>query len=119
MSDRPTDLEFKLQYIVNATREINTEWHDLGLQLGLPEYILKQIESNPDIEGHIRMMLSKWLDYDTKASWEKLASALNTMGKNSIAAKIRSKFMKAATTTTVTMVADTSDDDKTCMYLAC
>ena len=94
MSDRPGELEFKLQHIVIAVRDVATEWYDLGLQLGLPEHILKLIGSNPDIEGHLRMLLSKWLDYDPEASWDKLANALNTMRKNAIAANIRSKYVR-------------------------
>jgi hypothetical protein len=41
------------------------------------------------------MMLSKWLDYDSEASWDKLANALNAVGKNTIAANIRSKYVGA------------------------
>jgi hypothetical protein len=41
------------------------------------------------------MMVSKWLDYDPEASWDKLANALNAMGKNTIAANIRSKYVGA------------------------
>ena len=94
----PSDLEFKLQHLVFAVKNLIAEWYDLGLQLGLPDYTLRPIGSNPDIEGRLRMMLSKWLDYDPEASWEKLANALNTMGKNVIAANIRSKYLRAATT---------------------
>ena len=106
MSDRPSDIEFKLQHIVIAVRDVITEWHDLGLQLGLPEYILRPLGS--DVDDRLRMMLSKWLDYDPEASWDKLANALAIMGKNAIAVEIRSKYVKITT-------ADTSGDDKTCM----
>ena len=109
MSDRPSDL--KLQYLVIAAKDVITEWHDLGLHLGLPDSTLKLIGSSPDIEGHLRMMLSKWLDYDPEASWDKLANALNIMGKNAIAANIRSKYVIAPATS----VNDPSDDDKTSM----
>ena len=109
MSDRPSDL--KLQHLVIAVKDVITEWHDLGLHLGLPDSTLKLIGSSPDIEGHLRMMLSKWLDYDPEASWDKLANALNTMGKNVIAANIRSKYVIAP----ATLVNDPSDDDKTSM----
>ena len=104
--------EFKLRHIVVAVRDVITEWHELGLHLGLPESDLKLIGSNPDIEGHLRMMLSKWLDHDPEASWDKLANALNIMGKNAIAANIRSKYMRASVTTTP--LADGLKDDKTC-----
>ena len=98
MSDNIT--EFKLQHIVIVVRDVITEWHGLGLQLGLPEHILKPIGSHPDVEDRLRVMLSKWLDYDPQASWDKLANALNTMGKNAIAVNIRSKYVKAVVTTT-------------------
>ena len=81
-----------------AVKDAITEWHDLGLHLGLPDSDLKLIGSSPDIEGHLRMMLSKWLDYDPQASWDKLANALNIMGKNTIAANIRSKYVRAPAT---------------------
>ena len=118
MSDRPTDLQFKLKHIVIAVRDVITEWHELGLQLDLPESILRLIGSSPDIEGHLRMMLSKWLDYDPKASWDKLANALNAMGKNTIAANIRSKYVGAAPTTTLNMVDVSDDDSKTRMFIS-
>ena len=88
---------------------VKAEWYDLGLQLGLPDSDLKLIDSSPDIEGHLRMMLSKWLDYDPEASWDKLANALNTIGKNTIAANIRSKYVRAATTLV-------TDGDQTCKW---
>ena len=94
MSDRPSDLDFKLKHIITTVRDIITEWHQLGLQLDLPEHILKPIGSNPDVEDRLRMMLSKWLDYDPEASWDEQANALDAMGKNAIAANIRSKYMK-------------------------
>ena len=95
MSEVPDDTDFKLRLIVTALRDVNTEWYDLGIYLDLPEHILKPIGSNPDVEGRLRMMVSKWLGYDPQASWDKLAAALNAMGKNTIAANIRSKYVRA------------------------
>ena len=116
MSDRPSD--FKLQHIVIAVKDVITEWYDLGLHLGLPDSILRLINSSPDIEGHLRMMLSKWLDYDPEASWNKLAKALSTMEKNAIAANIRSKYVGATPATTTLDTVDISDEDsKTRMFI--
>ena len=95
MSDRLSELEFKLKHVLIAVEDVATEWHKLGLNLDVPEHILNLVGSNPDIEDRLRMMLSKWLDYDPEASWDKLANALNTMGKNVIAANIRSKYVRA------------------------
>ena len=93
MSDRADDIKFEIKNIVIALKDVIAEWHDLGIHLGLPESILKLIGSSPDIEGHLRMVVSKWLDQDPEASWDKLANALNAMGKNAIAANIRSKYV--------------------------
>ena len=130
MSD---NVEFELQHIVVAVKDAITKWHDLGLQLGLPDSILMSIHHDPDTESHLRIMLSKWLSYDPKASWEKLANALTTIDMKAIAANIRSKYMKATiataatTTTTITTtataiatgttvpMASVSNDDQTCM----
>jgi hypothetical protein len=60
--------------------------------------MLKMVDSNPNVEDRLRMMVSKWKDYDPEASWEKLANALNAMGKNTIAANIRSKYVEAVMT---------------------
>lgn len=93
MSDRPTDMKIpELKDLVIAVRDL-IEWHDLGLQLGLPEATLRLIALHPDVRGHLRMMFSEWLQYDPGASWEKLAAALNRIGKNAIAANIRIKSM--------------------------
>ena len=92
MSDRPSDIKLELKDVVLAVREV-TEWHDLGLQLGLPDYVLKVIASHPNVEEHQRMMLSKWLESDPLASWEKLAAALFTLGKKVSAENVRRQFL--------------------------
>ena len=113
MSDRLSDLELKLQRVVIAVKDV-TEWYELGLQLGLPDSALRLVAAHPDIMGHKRTMLSEWLQYDPEASWEKLAGALTTIGKNVIAANIRSHFVRAATTHGLEV---STDDDKTCNFL--
>jgi hypothetical protein len=95
MSDRADDIKFKLRNIVTVLRDTATEWRGVGTQLDLPEHMLKIVDSNPNVEDRLQMMLSKWLDYDPEASWDKLANALNAMGKNTIAANIRSKYVGA------------------------
>ena len=103
MSDCPStinDLKLpELKDLVIAVRGV-VEWHDLGLQLGLPDATLRLIGLHPDIEGHLRMMLSEWLQFDPEASWEKLATALNKIGKNTIAANVRREFLGVDTQVT-------------------
>ena len=99
MSDRPSELEFKLNNIVLAANDV-TEWFDLGLQLGLPSTTLRLIAADPnikDIKSQRLAMLSEWLKYDTAANWEKFAAALATIGENVVATNVRSQFMKIPT----------------------
>ena len=114
MSDRTEDsIKFEIKSIVTALEDVIAEWHDLGIHLGLPESILKLIGSSPDIEGHLRMMVSKWLDYDPQATWDKLANALNAMGKNTIAANIRSKYVGAVSSQRIPEDSPAPDQDET------
>jgi hypothetical protein len=93
MSEPPTSDPKKpeLKDLVIALRDL-VECHALGLQLGLPDATLKLVDKHP-VEDHLRMMLSEWLQFDPEASWEKLATALEKLGKNAIAANIRREFM--------------------------
>ena len=85
----------ELKDVVLAVKEV-TRWHEVGLQLGLPEEKLKLISTHPDIEGHQRMMLSKWLSYDPEASWTKLVAALRAIGERSVAEKVARQFVGVA-----------------------
>ena len=67
------------------------DWHTLGIKLGLPDHKLREIEINYSVHGLDRQrheMISSWLNYDTEASWDKLASALKEMGMHVAANKI-------------------------------
>ena len=102
MSDHPKELELKLNNVVLAVDDV-VHWFKLGLQLGLPSAALEIIAADSsikDIESKRRTMLSKWLKYDTAASWEKLAAALDAIGENVVAANVRSQFMKIPTAVT-------------------
>ena len=90
MSERPASYPKKpeLKDLVLAVKGV-VNW----LQLGLPEPTLALIASHPDIEGHLRMMLSKWLQFDPEASWEKLTTALGKIGQNTIAANVRREYI--------------------------
>ena len=66
--------------------------------------------SSQEVEDRLGMMVSKWLDYDTKASWDKLA---NAMGKNTIAANIRSKYVGAVSSQTIPEDSPAPDQDET------
>ena len=119
MSDRPGDVEFKLQHVVVAVSDV-VEWFDLGLQLGLPSATLRLIAADPnikDIKSQRLAMLSEWLKYDTAASWDKLAAALVAIGEKVAAANVRSKYMMAATATSGPVIDASNKEDKTCTSL--
>ena len=66
----------------------------MGTKLGLPVGLLWAIQI--DHSGTVRQrheMISRWLAYDTRASWSKLASALSEMGSNTLAAKICDQYV--------------------------
>ena len=103
MSDRPSELELKLNNVVLAVSDV-AEWFDLGLQLGLPSATLRLIVADPnikDIKSQRLAMLSEWLKYDTAASWEKLAAALATIGENVVADNVKRQFMKLISTAVI------------------
>ena len=67
------------------------EWHTLGIKLDLPVHTLREIEINYSAIGVHRQrqeMITKWLEYDTEASWDKLANALKEMEKHVVATTI-------------------------------
>ena len=110
MADSAKHLELK--DLVLAVKDI-TDWYGLGLQLSLPEYMLNIIKAERlPVEESAREMLSKWLDYDPDASWEKLASALEAMGKRAMAERIRRQFVRSLTSVAAAVGAQTVDDDK-------
>ena len=88
----------ELKDLLLAVKDV-VNWRFLGLHLGLPESILASIATHHDIEGHLRMMLSKWLQLDPEASWEKLTTALSKLGQSAIAASIRMQFMSVTVPT--------------------
>ena len=70
------------------------DWHNLGTKLGLPDHKLKEIQF--DCTGAVRQrqeMICKWLEYDTEASWNKLARALKEMGMRVVAKEILDKYV--------------------------
>lgn len=66
------------------------DWHNLGTKLGLPDYKLKEISTGTVQQ---RQMISKWLAYDTEASWNKLAKALKEMEMHVIAKEVLDKYV--------------------------
>ena len=113
ISNFAEDTKFKLKNIVTALRDVMTEWRWLGTQLDLPEHILKLVGSSQEVEDRLWMMVSKWLNYDPEASWDKLVNALKAMGKNAIATNIRSKYAGTVSSQTIPEDSLAPDQDET------
>ena len=63
----------------HITPHYATEWKALGIQLGIPIGELRIIEAdNQSVKNRCNEMLSKWLETDCAASWEKLLPALKS-----------------------------------------
>ena len=85
-----TDTSLTLKNIDQILMEV-LDWHTLGIKLGIPVHSLTEIQINYSAYGIGRQrqeMITKWLEYDTEASWDKLANALKEMGKHVAANKI-------------------------------
>ena len=70
------------------------DWYKLGTKLDLQAHSLAEIRMDYSVHGTDRQrqeMISKWLAFDTEASWSKLAGALEEMGENTAAKNIRDK----------------------------
>ena len=72
-----------------------TQWHDLGLELGISNNILRVIEANNrDVNTCCRIMFEKWLEMTPNASWNQLIIALRAIEMNTAANAI-SKLLKS------------------------
>ena len=72
------------------------DWHTLGIKLDIPDHSLAEIRIDYSAYGIDRQkqeMITKWLEYDTEASWDKLANALEEMGKHVAANKIWNAYV--------------------------
>ena len=79
--------------IENLSRELadisGQEWFNLGIQLGIKDSILRNIETNHrDVQRCKTEMLGVWLQNDPTNPWKKLATTLENMGKKVLAQRI-------------------------------
>jgi len=61
------------------TRRYAAKWREIGTQLDLRDATLSIIQANHpcDVERCCNEMLSKWLEVDNTASWQKLFTAID------------------------------------------
>ena len=76
VSTTPTLLELQR----HVTPQYATDWREIGVELGLTNAKLREIEVNypRDVKQCCNRMFSEWLRVDTTASWEKLFTAIES-----------------------------------------
>ena len=93
-NDRPSH-KLLNKYVTN---QVAPYWQELGAQLLDEEsvYKLKNIEKNypNDVEKCCSEMLERWLETDSKASWNTLIGALGQINQNTLAAKIKMDILE-------------------------
>ena len=70
------------------------QWYTLGIALGLEKEVLNKIEVDQSCR-HVkckRAMFRKWLESTQTASWDDLIKALNQIGEEETAEKVREEF---------------------------
>ena len=67
-----------------------SEWFNLGTQLGVKDFTLRDIEANHrgDVQRCKREMLRIWLQSGPKNPWKTLAAALESIGRKVLAQRI-------------------------------
>ena len=75
-----------------------TEWYDLGLQLGIEDTELEEIQSNnpKNIRTCRREMFRAWLRITSSPSYKQLVEALLAVGEMSEANRLYEKYGKMA-----------------------
>ena len=73
-----------------------TEWYDLGLQLGIEDAELEDIQSNnpKSVRTCRREMFKAWLRITPNPSYQQLVEALKTVGEISEADRLCEKYGK-------------------------
>lgn len=72
-----------------------TDWYSLGVYLGLATNELMRIEDDyPRSERKMSQMLDIWLRRTPNAAWGDLVSALQEMGENTVANRIRQNYIR-------------------------
>ena len=79
-----------------------TDWHQLGLFLGLEMSTLREVHQSFHAEGLPRMkceVFERWLRTTPGASWEDLVTALEEMGENVVAGEVAVSYCGRPLTT--------------------
>ena len=88
-----------LKELSNALDSV-VNWYSLGVKLGVEDHELSTIEQTYRGDRCKLEMLSRWLRIDKLPTWKAVVDALQQMGENAVASKIRAKYCSSFTATT-------------------
>ena len=71
-----------------------SNWYQLGLKLGVPDYKLDEIHRNHSSTRWKMEMLKMWRQLYPNASWINVVRALQQMKENTLAKMIRQKYLR-------------------------
>ena len=84
-----------LKAAINALHSVCPKWYNIGVQLEVPTFQLKNIERKlSDSMDQLRDTLDYWMNNDSSASWRHLVDALKTpsVGANRLAEEIEENY---------------------------
>jgi len=84
-----------LKAAINALHSVCPKWYNIGVQLEVPTFQLKNIEKkSSDLMDQLRDTLDYWMSNDLSPSWRNLVDALKapSVGENRLAKEIEEKY---------------------------
>ena len=86
-----------LKTAINALHSVCPKWYNIGVQLEVPTFQLKNIErksSALDSMDQLRDTLDHWMSNDSSPSWSHIVDALKapSVGENRLAEEIEEKY---------------------------
>ena len=88
--------ELNVKNLSYELRTVVSKWYQLGTRLGIPTWQLSIIGEKQDAEQRMMETLILWLRYAPTASWKDVVIALKEMEENTVAERIRSKYIRGA-----------------------
>jgi len=88
--------ELNVKNLSYELRTVVSKWYQLGTRLGIPTWQLSIIGEKQDAEQRMMETLILWLRYAPTDSWKDVVIALKEMKENTVAERIRSKYIRGA-----------------------
>ena len=91
---RPT-----VQLLVTELVTVSEDWYTLGIALGVPSHMLKDIKASNSNAGVMLWkthMFEKWLDIKADASWKDVINALESVNHIVLVAILKQKYLVSA-----------------------